>query len=324
MPREDERLRQHAFVAGSVGADVQFGPVAEEHRGGGIPVERRAVIGGCHHDAVGLLCQRLSQGRVCQVQRHSESATTTVLQPDQAVGLHRAVGLGREVPACEGADPVVPGGNEQRRGSGSDSGHPVGQRRLLVAVHAVWPGVDRRRRGHTEERPDCVDHVFEHGVQRREIVGERGGQAHRSGAARDDLLVRGGVQPVLRRLRGSSGIEIIDPAGAQVVDGRGAAGRGEPGDQLEDEVDDRVDPEHRVDVRPPDQYGTVEHAGPGAQQLVGGGAEVIPRLRGRGDLVDRDGDDGGVQGRDLGIEGAIEGAVGDTVEHHHTLEVGVL
>ena len=232
MPAEDERLRQHAFVAGSVGADVQFGPVAEEHRGGGIPVERRAVVGGCHHDAVGLLCQRLSQGRVRQVQRHSESATTTVLQPDQAVGLHRAVGLGREVPACEGADPVVPGRNEQRRGPGAHPGHPVGQRRLHVAVHAVWPGVDRRRRGQTEERPDGVDHVFEHGVQRREIVGERSGQAHRSGAARDDLLVRGGVQPVLRCLRGSTDIEIIDPAGAQVVDGRGAAGRGEPGDQL--------------------------------------------------------------------------------------------
>ena len=317
MPGEDERLRQHAVVAGRVGADVQCGPVTHEHLRGGIPGERgiEPEDVGCHHDAVGLLRQRLSHIRVPGVE--TEEA---MLQPDHAVGLNGTVGLSREVPVGGCVVPVDPGGNEQRSGPGPHTGHPIGLRRGDERGDPVGSGVDRRRRGQAEELADGVDQSLEHGVQRGEIVGVLGGQAHRGGIAHDDLTVGRGVQPVLRRLRCGTGVEVVDPAGAQVVDGRGAARRGELGDQLRGEVDDRIAAEHRVHVRAADQHRAVELVGPGGQQLVGGGAEDVERLRGRGDLIDRDVG----ERRQLLSEGAVEGAVGDTVEHQHAQQIGVL
>ena len=75
-------------------------------------------------------------------------------------------------------------------------------------------------------------------------------------------------------------------------------------------------------MRSADENDTVELVGPRCQECVGGGAEEVERLRGGSDLIDRD--ISGIQRSQLGVEGTVEGAVGDAVEHHDALEVGIL
>ena len=249
-----------------------------------------------------------------------------MLQPDHAVGGDGAVGLGREVPVGGSGVAVLPRRDVQHGAAGAHPGHPVGQPRDDDAVQAVAAVVVRGGQdGESEDAADGVDHRGQDAVAQGQLVEHRGGQRQRGGRTHDDRLVGPGVEAVLgaeRAVGGVAGEHVVEPSGAQRVDGVGVAGRDALGDQLQHRVDDGVAADHRVDVRPAGQHDAGEVAGQRLGERIGGGAERIPALRGGGDGVDRFA--GVEQYVDLLGEGAVGRAVGDAVEHDDTDQVGVL